>query len=86
MSSLGDLLLRQHIKDFMRRVEPTLRMLNSEWGLMEVPRMGGTVRRFVHYCPTGDIRASKGKGCDLCRVSIPEAVQFLAQVLLPNQL
>lgn len=78
--------LGRNIDAFRERMRPTLHMLNKEWGVMETRRAtGGTVRRYLHYCPSGDIRSARGKECDLCRVQVPEAVQFLAQVLAPSE-
>jgi hypothetical protein len=89
VSTLGDLLLKQYgraLADEIRKLmKPTLHMLSREWGVMQVPQMGGIQRRFLHYCPTGDIRAAKGKICELCRSEVPEAVQFMAQALFPSK-
>lgn len=65
-------------------LKPTLHMLNKEWGLMQHRRGGLKKPYFIHYCFSGDTRVVRGKECELCRVSVPEAVQFLAQVLLPQ--
>ena len=80
-ASLGEALATMYVNSFRDAMKPTLHRLNDEWGLMKVSR--GASRKFVHYCPSGDIRAVRGKVCDLCQVGVPEAVQFLAQVLIP---
>lgn len=72
-------------EEIARLMRPTSTMLNKEWGLLQIPECGTTRAKLVHYCPTGDIRAIKGKGCELCGVLVPEAVQFLATALIQSR-
>jgi len=94
INSLGDLLTRTYATTYITKalnsampVYTMLRQrqdvkLTEEWTVhYQVHSNGEIVHRWIHFCPTGDVRAVLGKTCHLCQAVVPEAVEFMARCL-----